>query len=262
MAQHNKLYKKAIYYDVVFDRNVSSEVKFLLDVFELIVGREAVSIIELACGPGYHSIEAARLGLQSFGLDLNPEMIDLGKQKAEQAGLSVTWLAQDFRDFHLPNKVDLAINIFDGLDALLTNEDLIAHFKAVAQNLNDNGLYIIDLSHPRDFSVIHYQETSYQGARDGVSVRINWAINHPKFDLVSSVADVEVAFEVNDHGEKVMIMDHASERMLLPQEISLLADLSNQFLIKAWHGNFQLDQPFDNTKNSKRMIIVMQKITA
>ena len=118
MAEHNKIYKKADYYDIVFDRNVSKEVAFLLNVYQKFYGNSARATLDLACGPGYHALEVARLGLRSTGLDLNTEMIQLGQEKASRESLCIEWLVQDLRSFKLDQPADIAFIIFDGLDAL------------------------------------------------------------------------------------------------------------------------------------------------
>ena len=259
MAEHNKFYKKPYYYDVVFDRNVSREVDFVLNVYKKHAGKQAKSALDLACGPGYHALETARRGLTTYGLDLNEEMLDLAKEKAAAENLSVTWLAKDMRDFKLKSPVDVAFIMFDGIDALLTNKDIVAHFKTIAKNLTRKGIYIIDLTHPRDCSLWDYGKFSYKGRKDGVAVNIEWATNKPKFDLITNVAEVEMTMKIKDHGKDLVIKDTASERLLLPQEISLLADLSGTLKAVDWYGDFDIKQPFDNKPASHRMITILQK---
>ena len=75
---------------------------------------------------------------------------DAGARRAWSAaeGVRVEWLAADMRDFRLERPVDLAICMFDGLDALLSNDDIVRHFRAVAGNLGPRGLYVLEYTHP------------------------------------------------------------------------------------------------------------------
>jgi hypothetical protein len=149
--------------------------------------------------------------------------------------------------------------MFDGLDALLTTEDLITHLRAVAQNLHPDGIYIIDLTHPRECSFQKYGTFRYHGKRDGMEAEIRWATNHPRFDLVTGVADTELEMHVTDHGREIVVKDRARERLLLPQEIGLLAEQSGVLRVVGWHGDYDVRQPLDHSEASRRMIAVLQR---
>src|SRR4051794_38720300 len=173
MADHREIYTQAMYYDIVFDRDISQELNFALNTYaELNNGRKADSLIDIACGPGYYAIQAAQRGLRTLGLDLRKEMVDLGAQKAAKLGVNVKWIAEDMRTFRLESPVDVAVIMFDSLDVLSTDEDVIAHFKAMYHNLTPGGIYVIELSHPRDATYGVYGDYHYTGERDGVKVNI------------------------------------------------------------------------------------------
>jgi SAM-dependent methyltransferase len=259
MAKHNSLYQRAVYYDIIFDRDVRREVDFMIDVYRRYVGSEPRSVLDIACGPGYHAREFARRGARAVGLDLRPEMVDFAREKDAAEGLSLEWIAQDMRDYSLAEPVDLAFIVFDGLDALTCNEDVVHHFRAVAANLTSHGLYIIDLTHPREISYTDYGKYFYRSQSDGIAVEIAWAVNAPRFDLVTSTARVEVEMRVNDHGKATVIKDEADERLFFPQDLTLLAALSGALEPLGWYGDFHIDQPLDYSEASRRQIAVMKK---
>jgi SAM-dependent methyltransferase len=259
MAEHNTLYQNVAYYDLVFERDVRREVDFILAAYRHYAGGEAQATLEVACGPGYHTRALAQRGLRATGLDLNGAMIALARNKDEAAGIKATWIEADMRHIQLSEPVDVAFCMFDGLDALRRNADLIQHFQAIGANLTAKGLYLVDLSHPRECSFWHYTPFYYAGARDGVSVEIQWATNNPRYDLTTSVAHVELEMRVNDHGQQWVVHDSAEERLLLPQELCLLAELSGAMRVVGWHGDFDLAQPLDDSPASRRMIAIFQK---
>ncbi|HZD55159.1 MAG TPA: class I SAM-dependent methyltransferase [Anaerolineales bacterium] len=259
MAEHLNLYRRALYYDIALQRDVSREVGFLTAAYRHYTAGELGSVLELACGPGYHARAFAARGVRAAGLDLSREMLDLAGEKANAEGLDITWIKADMRSFRLENPVDMVICMFDGIDALLTNQDLIQNFRTVADNLNPGGLYLIDLTHPRECDYNHYGDFRYSGERDGVKVEILWATNNPQFDLVSAVARTDIEIRVNYHGKESLITDSAVERLLLPQEIILLAQLSEALQVVGWHGDYDLAQPLDHTPGSQRMICILQK---
>lgn len=259
MAEHHNLYQRAVYYDIALARDVSREVNFIRQAYRHYTGRELRAALDLACGPGYHARTLAAQGVRAVGLDIRQEMLDLAREKAAAQGLSVTWLQGDMRAFRLDRPVDMALCMFDGLDALLSNADLLANFRTVSENLTPGGLYLIDLTHPRDCSYRDYGNYRYAGEGDGVQVEILWAVSPPEFDVAAGTVRVAVEMHVNDHGEEQVIADSAVERLLDPQELVLLAQLSGCFEATGWHGDYALSQPLDNSPSSTRMIGILRK---
>ena len=255
------LYQRAIYYDVIFDRDVSREADFITQAYQQYSGETGpAAVLDLACGPGYHALEFARRGVAATGLDLGKEMLTLAREKAAAQGLQVHWMEGDMRSFALERPVDAAFIMFDGLDALLSNDDLVTHLRAVGQALNPAGVYLVDLTHPRECSFQSYGSYGYHGRRDGVDVEIRWATNSPHFDLVTGVAEVELELHVRDNGREILVKDRARERLLLPQEIRLLAESSGLLQVVGWHGDYDVRQPLDNSQASRRMIAVLQRV--
>src|SRR6185503_15291319 len=101
VAEHNQLYQNAIYYDIALRRDVGPEVDFLTEVYRRHTGGDLKSMLDIACGPGYHARAFAKRGIDAWGLDLRPEMIQFAADLAAQDGVSVRWLVGDMRDFTL-----------------------------------------------------------------------------------------------------------------------------------------------------------------
>jgi SAM-dependent methyltransferase len=260
VAEHMNLYQRAVYYDVIFDRDVSREVEFITQAYQRYSGKPGpAAVLDLACGPGYHALEFARRGIAATGLDLGHEMLTLAREKAAAQGLQVEWIEGDMRRFTLKAPVDVAFIMFDGLDALLSSEDLVQHLRSVGSSLSPAGIYLVDLTHPRDCSFQDYGSYQYHGQRDGMEVEIRWATNNPQFDLVTGVAEVDVEMRVKDNGRELVVKDRARERLLLPQEIVLLAEKSGLLRVAGWHGDYDVRQPLDNSPASRRMIAVLQR---
>ena len=260
MAEHHEVYRQAYYYDVIFKRDVSRELDFMTALYEEIAGQALRSILDNACGPGYHARGFAQREVRAAGLDLRAEMIDYARLEAQQEGVEVDWIVGDMRDFRLTQPVDMAFTVFDGMDCMMTNEEIIAHFRAVAANLSPKGLYLIDLSHPRDCSLGRYMDFRYSGERDGVRVAIEWGTNQPAYHPVTQIADTQVTMRVHDRGQDHVFVSQARERFISAQEIVLLAACSNVFEARAWYGDYDQRQALDNSPASRRMIAILQKI--
>ncbi len=260
MAEFHKLYQQARYYDIALARDVSREVDFIIDAFAYYHGGRLNSVLEIACGPGYHARELARRGVQAKGLDLESEMIQYASERANAEGLKVDWIVSDMRRFRLDEPVEMAICMFDGLDALTDDEALIEHFCVVSENLLPAGLYLIDLTHPREADYAYYSAFKYEGERDGMRVEIIWGTNQPQFDLVTGVARCKIKVNIYEGDKHQVIREEASERLLFPKEINLLARLSSKLQVIGWHGDYDLKQPLDYSEASRRIIGVLKKI--
>lgn len=259
MAEHANLYRRAFYYDIALERDVSTEADFVIQAYRHYVGKELRSVLDLACGPGYHARALATRGIRATGVDLSKEMLELAERKSREEALNIRWVNADMRSFRLKNPVDMAICMFDSFDALLTNADILQNFRCIAENINPDGLYLIDLTHLREVDYNHYGEFRYCGERNGTRVEIIWATNNPQYDLVTGIAPVEIEIHVEDNGEKFVIHDTAKERLVDPLELTLLAELSGVFQVAGWHGDYRLDQPLDHSPDSQRMICALQK---
>src|SRR5262245_16213444 len=257
MAEHRGLYRRADYYDIVFEGNVSREVDFALALYQRCTGHAPSSVLELACGPGYHARALASRGIHAVGLDLSREMIALARDKAAADGVAVEWIVGDMRAFAIAEPVDMALCTLDGIDCLLTDEEIVRHFRAVAGNLRRGGLYVIELSHPRDCSAEHYGRFRYAGERDGCRVTIDWA--NVAAAPTGGVVVAEVTMSVTSDGTEEVFVDRAYERFLCASDIVGLADASGGLEVCGWYGDFDVEQPFDEGRASRRMIAVLRK---
>ncbi len=258
MAEHKEIYQRASYYDTVFCRDVQRDIIFMQAAFRRYAGHELTSIIDIACGPGYHARTAARMGLRALGMDLRPEMLEFAKQQAPDA--PVDWMVGDMCDFKLDKPVDVAGCFYDSIDAMITDEMMVEHFRAVAGNLSPKGLYIIECIHPRDCSPTHYGLHRHRGARDDVLVECVIGTNRPEFDPVTGIGEVEFQMRIFENGKEQRIAEKSQERLYSPQIIKLLAEKSGALNVVGWFGAFDLEQPLDNTSNSQGMIGVLQKV--
>lgn len=258
MAQFQNLYQRAFYYDIVFHRDVTPEIDFIAEVYRQCVGENPRSLVDLACGPGYHARAATRRGLRAVGLDLHQEMVAFAAERATQEGLNIEWIAADMRAMRLHDPVDIALNAFDGIDCLLTTHDLVAHFRAIADNLTPRGLYFIDVTHPRMSTFYHYGDFHYTGSLNGTSVRVNWAVNNPQIDPLTGISHTEIEIRIQENGGETVIIDQADERVFTAQEITLLSELSGALQPVRWYGAYDTNVSLDSP-HAERMIAVLQK---
>ena len=102
-------------YDAVGDRiaPIAAEVVAAVDRRRPLSG---AAVADLACGTGSAALAAAAAGARVTAVDITPELLAIGEQKADAAGRSITWVAGDASDTGLPGA---------SFDAVVSNMGII-----------------------------------------------------------------------------------------------------------------------------------------
>ena len=246
---HTAFYDDARAYDVAFSyRDVEAELTFLTAVAQRF-GRVAVdSVLELASGPGYHAVAAARRGLKATALDLSAPMIERALVKAKAEGVVVDGVVADMARFTLPAPVDLAFNLLTSISYLLSTKDLHAHFGSVAAAVRSGGVYVVENNHPNDFwTREHFQPSRWTMQQGDVEVFTSWIDEPPVIDVVQQTYSVVARTEVNDAAGKRTLTDKATLRMVWPQELKAYGE-AHGFTLAAFFGALDLAIEIDDPK--------------
>jgi cyclopropane fatty-acyl-phospholipid synthase-like methyltransferase len=259
VAEFRELYSYPEAYDIVFDRPIEREIEFISSLFRKINKKEMSSFLEIACGPAYHARAFATRGIQSVGFDLEESMVRFAKARASSENISLDVFCADMRDFISPIKVDVVAAMLDGIDSLLSTDELIEHLKCVAASLNDDGLYIVDNMHPRDVNPWSYEPVIYTGTKDQTTVTITYGVTPPEIDAIMQTARSKTEIKVVRGDSETITFSEAVERFMTVQEMILLARCAGCLkFVGAW-GDFKVNTKFGADDNSTRMIIVLQK---
>jgi cyclopropane fatty-acyl-phospholipid synthase-like methyltransferase len=103
-------------------------------------------IIDLGCGTGKLTNKLAKENFIMTGIDRSEEMLAIANEEAFENNLRVRYLNQDMRSFQYNKTVDSVISICDGINYIITEEDLKKVFSNVYNVLVDGGLFIFDIS--------------------------------------------------------------------------------------------------------------------
>lgn len=137
-------------------------------------------VLDLACGPGRHSLALARRGFRVTGVDRTARYLDIARQKAVAESLSVEWQQVDMRAFRRPQAFDAALSLFtsfgyfeDPADDLRVAENLFA-------SLRPGGRLVVDMMGKEVLARI-FQPRDWHRLPDGSyileqrSVRDDWS---------------------------------------------------------------------------------------
>jgi len=107
--------------------------------------KDRMNILDLGCGPGLYSEIYANKGHNVTGVDFSKNSIDYAEREAEQKGLNITYLNQNYLELDVPeNHFDLATLIYTDLGPLLPSErtQLLAN---INKALKPGGILIFDV---------------------------------------------------------------------------------------------------------------------
>lgn len=136
----------------------SEELNIFLD--ELFQLNGVSTVVDFACGTGAQSIGLARLGYEITAADLNPQMLELAREKARKHGnlpLSFSQANMVSADFGI---FDAAICIFNAIGHL-TPEECQTFFNNARNHLRQGGIFVVDIFNYEALAAGAFAEYSY-----------------------------------------------------------------------------------------------------
>ena len=201
------------YEENCFTKNTVAEVDFLFELLDL---EPSVSVLDVGCGTGRHSIELARRGVNMTGIDLSAGMLNQAKRNAQQAGVEVTWIQCDAKAFSSGEKFDAAICLCEGAFGLLgagddAIEQPLAILKNVAAAMKDGAGCVFTVLNAYRLVRAHSQEAVENGAFDPLALAER-----------SEIASAD--------------MPHIREKGFVPTELTLLFRMAGLNVEHIWGG--------------------------
>jgi SAM-dependent methyltransferase len=102
------------------------------------------TVLDLACGTGIPTLMLARRGYRVTGVDRSPEMLEVLDGK--KGDLPVKTVRADIRDFAVDEPLEAAICLYDSVNYLLTEDDLVRFFDCVRRAIVPGGLFVFDMN--------------------------------------------------------------------------------------------------------------------
>lgn len=103
-------------------------------------------IIDLACGTGTATLMLAEAGFSLTGLDISDEMLAVARAKSDSKKIGIGWRQGDMRRFKLDEPVDAAICLFDSVNYLTEEPELLDFFACVRNSLRPGGMFLFDMN--------------------------------------------------------------------------------------------------------------------
>lgn len=103
-------------------------------------------VADLCCGTGEIATSLAKFGYKITGIDISEDMLNVATEKAAEKAARVQFVCADAKNFKLMRKADAVYSLTDGMNYMLDEKALEQVFISVYNALNDNGLFIFDVS--------------------------------------------------------------------------------------------------------------------
>jgi ubiquinone/menaquinone biosynthesis C-methylase UbiE len=146
------------------------------------------SAVDCACGTGAFSLRFAEHGYRMTGVDRSEQMLGIAQTKARKAGLNIPFVRQDIRSFCVHKPVDAVNCACDGVNYLLSMEDVTAFFTSAHTALKPGGILLFDVS--SDFKLAHVLGGHTFG-EDGAECTYLW---QNTFDAKTKLLEMNLVF--------------------------------------------------------------------
>jgi len=131
-----------------------------------LAGLERGDVLDLACGPGRHSVALAKRGFRVTGVDLSTFLLGKARQRARAEHIDVEWVQEDMRRFARPEAFDLALSLFTSFGYFESRDDDLAVLRNIRKSLRTDGTLVMEIA-GREALARKFQPTTSKELDDG-----------------------------------------------------------------------------------------------
>jgi len=128
------------YGKVLTEERTEKEIRFLIEELGL---EKPMSILDVACGFGRHSIKLAEKGHYVTGIDRMDGFLCTARKRAEFQGLKINVIQKDMREVVFNEEFDRALLLFTGFGYFSDDQNLEV-LKNISKSLVPGGLFCFD----------------------------------------------------------------------------------------------------------------------
>lgn len=234
-----------ILYELYPERRQENTIRHCNFIEDVLKPSKHAKILDLACGPGRHSIELAKRGYKVTGFDYSEFFLNKARAFEKEVDANVRFVQGDMRELPFQNEFDIAINMFTSFGYFQKEEDHLKVLKGVAKSLKLGGKFLLDVIN-REWLVRHFQAKGWEKGADFL------LLEDRKLDLEHSRSEAKWIL-LQDNKQK--IYQHSLRIFTLRE----LMELMNQANLKvlSYYGTFR-QEPWNFDTN--RTIIITEKI--
>ena len=200
----------------------SGDYAAVADAFVLEIGETAVAkaglergteVLDVATGAGNAALPAALVGARVTGLDLVPELLDVGRERASEAGVEIEWIEGDAEALPFPDeRFDTVLSVL-GVQFAPRHEETAAELARVTR---PGGAIVLGNWTPPGFIGQFFKTMAPHLPKppEGASPPPLWGSEHHVRDLFAGT-DVEFEFEAHsvdfEYGSPAGFVDYMAD---------------------------------------------------
>lgn len=134
-------------YDEVFPDFSKTLAPRIFALYEARAARrsERGAMLDLCCGSGLTARYFAERGVEAYGIDASPAMIEEARAASARMDRAPVFGIGDARDFTLPRRVAFATALYTAMNLLETERGLLAATGSVLRSLEPGGTFVFDI---------------------------------------------------------------------------------------------------------------------
>jgi len=213
-------------------------------------------LLDLACGTGRMAVILAAQGYQVTGVDVVPEMVAWGRQKAAQRGVSIEWVVADARSFQLQRRFSFIYMLENAFQFFLTRADQEALLACVREHLLPEGCFLFETRNPSPRNLLQARLLEPQQCATPNGGQLVITDDQPVYDPMTQIQHCASYYRwLHPDGQSMEKTKRTALRYVYPQEIEALL-YYNGLRIIARYGGWE-QEPL--TAPSREMIFVCQQ---
>ena len=214
---------------------------------------KAQKLLELACGTGTITLSLEELDCYEItATDGSPDMIRIAQKKADQVNSEITFKTADFLNIDLPESFDVVYMVFDSLNYLHNEDDILKLHSEVKKVLKPGGIFIYDFTTPRNSrKAIRYLNNENRHLKGKFRYERQSRYDG-KNQIHTNIFQIEL---MNKHGESAGSYEEIHhQRIYTFEEIKSIVKKTDFTILQAYDG-FELKSA---TNKSLRITMVLQ----
>lgn len=137
----------AAYYDrLMADVDYTAWSNYLVELLQSNGVLPGEALLDCACGTGEMTLRLYRAGYKMTGSDASERMLDVAAQKARKAGAKIAFVQQKLQKMSVHKPVRAITCACDGVNYLLSRNEVLSFFQGANRALKDEGLLLFDVS--------------------------------------------------------------------------------------------------------------------
>ena len=207
-GEYSKSFSKiAPYYDILMSFvNYDAWVEYIERILALYHKSDRV-IFDLACGTGVCLELWHQRGYRVIGLDRSLSMLNVCNERfIASAQERMALINGDMRNFALRQPVSIITCLYDSLNYLLDERDLLLCFKSVHNALTPDGLFIFDMNTIHCLKDEWGNNTYYR--QDG-NINSVWT---NQFNCSTNISSLDLMLKIKENGNYETVREFHQER--------------------------------------------------